>query len=147
MSSPKYASPLVLKPETSRIFIGLFSIAHLGAMAAVLPLAFSWIIKIGLLILLAVSLFIVLRGKGLANVNTLTWKEGGEWALELNDGTQYETYLLPSSYVSAWLVVLNYNKAENQRSRSVALFRDALDEESFRRLRVRLGVEGKENDS
>jgi hypothetical protein len=140
MSPPKYASPLVLKPQTSRVFTGLFSAAHLGAAFAVLPLTFSLEIKAGLLALLAVSLFVVLRGKGFANVKTLTWKEE-EWMLELNDGAQYETYLLPSTYVSAWLVVLNFNKVENQRGRSVTLFRDALDEESFRRLRVRLGVE------
>ncbi len=143
MSSPKYASPLILKPETSRVFTGLFAIAHLGAMAVVLPLNFSWLIKITLLTLVAVSMFVVLRGKGFANVNVLTWKEGSEWVLELNDGTQVETYLLPSSYVSPWLVVLNFSKSENQRSRSVTLFRDALDEESFRRLRVRLRMDGK----
>ena len=147
MSSQKYASPLILKPETSRVFIGLFSFAHLGAMAAVLSLNFLWAIKISLLILIAVSMFVVLRKKGFANVSTLTWKEGGEWALELNDGVRYETVLLPSSYVSPWLVVLNFNKAENQRDRSVTLFRDALDPETFRRLRVRLGIEkGEEKD-
>ncbi len=147
MSSPKYASPLILKPETSRVFIGLFAIAHLGALAVVLPLNFSWVIKISLLTLVAVSMFVVLRGKGFANVNILTWKEGSEWVLELNDGTQYETYLLPSSYVSPWLVVLNFSKAENQRGRSVTLFRDALDEESFRRLRVRLRMDGKNTNN
>ena len=97
--------------------------------------------------LVIVSMFVVLRGKGLANVDTLTWKEGDEWVLELNDGKQYETYLFPSSYVSTWLVVLNFSKAENHRSRSVTLFRDALDEKSFRRLRVRLGIDGKNTDN
>ena len=145
MSSPKYASPLVLKPETSRIFIGLFAVAHLGAMAVVFPLDFSLEIKAGLMMLLIVSMFVVLRGKGLANVETLTWKDAGEWVLEFNDGTRYETRLLPSSYVSTWLVVLNFDKAENQRTRSVTLFRDALDPDTFRRLRVRLGLEKGEN--
>jgi len=147
MSSPKYASPLILKPETSRVFTGLFAVAHLGAMAIVLPLNFSWLIKITLLTLVAVSMFVVLRGKGFANVNVLTWKEGSEWVLELNDGTQVETYLLPSSYVSPWLVVLNFSKAENQRGRSVTLFRDTLDQETFRRLRVRLRMGGKNADN
>ena len=141
MSSQKYASPLVLKPETSRVFVGIFSAAHLGASLAVLPLDLSLEIKISLMAILVISLFVVLRSKGLANVTTLTWKEGNEWVLELRNGSQYETHLLPSSYVSPWLVVLNFSKAENHRSRSVTLFRDALDDESFRRLRVRLGIE------
>ena len=97
--------------------------------------------------LVVISMFVVLRGKGFANINILTWKEGGEWVLELNDGTQYETYILPSSYVSPWLVVLNFSQVENQRGRSVTFFRDALDQESFRRLRVRMGLEGKNTDN
>jgi len=141
MSSPKYASPLVLKPETSRVFVGVFLAAHLGAVLAVLPLDLPLEIKIGLLAILAISMFVVLRSKGLANVKNLTWKEGNEWVLELGDGSQYETHLLPSSYVSPWLVVLNFEKTNESKKRSVTLFRDALDPESFRRLRVRLGIE------
>ena len=141
MSSPKYASPLVLKPETSRVFVGVFLAAHLGAVLAVLPLDLSIEIKIGLLAILATSMFAVLRSKGLANVKYLTWKEGNEWVLELGDGSQYETHLLPSSYVSPWLVVLNFEKTNESKKRSVTLFRGALDPESFRRLRVRLCIE------
>jgi hypothetical protein len=126
--------------------MGLFTVAHLGAMTAVLSLNLSWEIKFSLLILLAISMFAVLRGKGLASVDNLTWKESDEWVLALRDGSQYETQLLPSTYVSPWLVVLNFGKAENQRARSVTLFRDALDEETFRRLRVRLGLDGKNTD-
>ena len=144
MSSPKYASPLVLKPETSRVFVGVFLAAHLGAVLAVLPLDLSLEIKISLLAILVISMFVVLRSKGLANVKNLTWKVGGEWVLELNDGTQYETYLLPSSYISPWLVVLNFGKTNESKKRSVTLFRDALDEETFRCLRVRFGIENGE---
>lgn len=147
MSSPKYASPLILKPETSQVFVGLFTAAHLGAIAVVLSLNFSWIIIISLLTLVVISMVVVLRSKGFGNISILTWKEGGEWVLELNNGEQYETYLLPSSYVSRWLVVLNFRKSEDQRSRSVTLFRDALGEKVFRRLRVRLRMDGKNTDN
>ena len=88
MSSPKYASPLYLKPKTSQVFIALFSVGHLGAMAAVLSLSFSWELKSALLVVLATSLVVVLRGKGMGNVSSLTWKDGGEWALELHNGIQ-----------------------------------------------------------
>ena len=93
------------------------------------------------MIFVAVSMFVVLRGKGASNVETLTWEEACEWVLELRDGTQYETQLLPSSYVSPWLVVLNFDKTTYSKIRLVTLFRDALDPESFRRLRARLGAE------
>ena len=72
----------------------------------------------------------------------MTWKDSGEWVLELEDDTHYETRLLPSSYASPWLVVLNFDRAEASNKRSVTLFRDALDQELFRQLRVRLGMEG-----
>lgn len=142
MSSQKYASPLVLRPKTSRIFVSLFTVGHLGAMAVVIALNFSWMLKLVLFVVLMISLVSVIRKQGKASVDTLTWKDGGEWLLELNDGSQYETYLLPSSYISPWLVVLNFGKAENHRGRSITFFRDALDQESFRRLRVRLGING-----
>jgi len=142
MSSPKYASPLVLKPVASRYFTGLFLTGHLGAMMVVLPLSFAAGVKITILIILLVSLLVVMRSRGLSSVKTLTWKESGDWVLVLADDTQYETRLMPSSYVSPWLVVLNFDRVAASKRRSATLFRDALDQESFRQLRVRLGMEG-----
>ena len=141
MSSPKYASPLVLQPKTSRLLICLVMVAHVGAMLIVVLVNLYWALKLVLLVVLAVSLVFFLRGKGLGNLSSLTWKDGGEWVLELDGDKQYEMQLLPSSYVSPWLVVLNFRAAEEHKGKSVVLFRDALDPESFRRLRVRLGVE------
>ena len=142
MSSQKYASPLVLKPKTSIIFYSVFFIAHLGAMASVLSLNWHWAWKIILLIILFVSLATTLKKGGVGAIRSMTWKDGPDWAIEFRNNTHYETQLLPSSFVSPWLVVLNFKKTEEQPRRSVTLFRDALDGESFRRLRVRLGMEG-----
>jgi hypothetical protein len=146
MSSKKYASPLVLKPDSSRIYLGLMLFVHLGAMAVVIPLSFHWSIKFVLWIVLLTSLMLVLKKQGKGDVQCLTWKEGSDWALLLENGTEVEARLLTTTYVNPWLVVLNFKFVEDNRQRSVTLFRDALDQETFRRLRVRLGLEGASKD-
>lgn len=94
-----------------------------------------------MLVLLVSMIFTIKRG-GVGAIDSMTWKEGTDWVIEFKNGYRYETQLLPSSFVSPWLVVLNFECTDEQPRRSVTLFRDALDDESFRRLRVRLGMEG-----
>jgi len=118
----------------------------LGAMISILTLDWHWVLKIILFVVLLVSMVLTLRKGGPGNVKFMTWKEGPEWVIELKDNKQYKTQLLPSSFVSPWLVVLNFKRADEQPRRSVTLFRDALDGESFRRLRVRLELEGTGKD-
>lgn len=141
MSSKKYASPLVLEPDPSRIYLALMLFMHLGAMAVVIPLNLYWMIKIVLWTVLLVSLVFVVRKQGMGDMQSLTWKEGNDWLMHLKDGTKIEAQLLPSTYVSPWLVVLNFRKIEDRGNRSVTLFRDALEKELFRKLRVRLALE------
>jgi len=142
MSSPRYASPLVLKPKTSRIFISVFIIAYIGAMASVLTLNWYWVWKVLLLVAVLISMILTLTKAGVGAIETLTWKEGSDWVIEFKNGVQYETQLLPSSFVSPWLVVLDFKRTDEQPRRSATLFRDALDGESFRRLQVRLDIDG-----
>lgn len=142
MSSPRYASPLVLRLKTSYIFIAVFCIAYFGAMMSVLLLNWYWGWKATLLVALLVGMILTLQKGGVRAIRTMTWKEGKDWVIEFKNNTQYETQLLPSSFVSPWLVVLNFKKTDEQPRRSVTLFRDTLDGESFRRLRVRLNVDG-----
>lgn len=141
MSSPKFASPLVLSPRTSVVFIAVFAVAYLGAMIVVLPLTWYWMWKAILLAVLLLSMVITLKRGGVGDLRSLTWKDGAEWVIEFKNGKRYETCLLPSTFISPWLVVLNFGAVDGQPRRSITLFRDSLDGESFRRLRVRLNVE------
>jgi hypothetical protein len=50
--------------------------------------------------------------------------------------------LHPSTYVHPWLVVLNFRLADRRRLRSLVLLPDTLDADSFRHLRLRLGLIG-----
>ncbi|MCF6337787.1 MAG: hypothetical protein L3J84_07515 [Gammaproteobacteria bacterium] len=147
MSSTKFAQPLRLQPEASRILVGLLTAGHLGAIAVLFPLDLSMMTKIGIAVVLLVSLTIAIRKQpgriGEGGVQILTWQTDDEWVLETADGTQIKASLHESTYVHPWLVVLNFRR-ENQRSLlTFTLAPDALDKETFRELRVRLKVAGK----
>ena len=149
MSSKKYASPLTLKPKLSRIFVSLFIVGHVGAMALLVPLFFSIELKITMAVMLLASLIIAIQKQpGVSragNIATLVWKADGDWVIETVDGKTCEAQLQPSSYLHLWLVVLNFRSEKSRRLRSIIVFPDALDVEIFRKLRVRLGIEGADN--
>ncbi|MDT8384687.1 MAG: protein YgfX [Gammaproteobacteria bacterium] len=146
MSSTKSAPPLRLSPKPSRILIALLTVGHLGAIAILLPLDIHLIIKLGIAIVLAVSLVIAVRKQpgrtGEGGVQTLIWQADGDWLLETADGETLDARLHESTYVHPWLVVLNFRLTDRPGLLSFTLAPDALDKETFRALRVRLKVEG-----
>lgn len=115
-------------------------------MLVVFPLTWYWAWKAALLAVLLISMVITLQRGGVGAIKSLTWKNEAEWVIEFKNGIQYESQLLPSSFVSPWLVVLNFKRVSGHPRLSVTLFRDALDGESFRRLRVRVGIEGADRE-
>jgi toxin CptA len=70
-----------------------------------------------------------------------TWQQDGDWVLTLASGREVPARLLPSSYVSPALVVLNL-RVDWWLVRSLVLPRDALDADLHRRLRARLRLAG-----
>ena len=150
MSSTKYAQPLRLQPKTSRIFTGLLIAGHLGAAAVLFPLDLPLILKVGIAVILMVSLVTAWRKQpgrtGEGGVQTLTWKADGEWLLESVTGESINATLHESTYVHPWLVVLNFRQADKRGLLSFVLAPDALPSETFRELRVRLKVAGNSVD-
>lgn len=146
MSSTRYVSPLTLKPRPSRILSALLLLSHGGALLLLLPLVLPPAVKLAFASVLALSLWQGwhrLAGRVRAgNIHSLVWKSDGDWLLITAAGEQLDAELQASSYVHPCLVVLNFRLPGRHRSRSLALFPDALDSEIFRQLRVRLGVMG-----
>jgi hypothetical protein len=70
---------------------------------------------------------------------SLVWLADGEWRLTERGGATRSGRLRWDSYAHPWLTVLNFTGA---RRCSVVLLPDSLDPETFRRLRVRLGLQG-----
>ena len=69
------------------------------------------------------------------------WEPDGTWTLILVSGQQIEARLLPSTFVTPGLLILNLRYG-HRRSRAMVLLPDTLDPDLLRRLRVRLRLWG-----
>ena len=133
-----YATPLQLDIHSSRqLIIGLVIISFL-VIVSVLFISFAYYFKF--LFLLFFIFFAFLSCKDLNNKKRIIWKENNEWKL-IEAGESQDASLLASSFVSQWLTVLNF-KLENTKKKTVIVFSDSINKEQFRKLRVRLKVDG-----
>ncbi|MCB1874538.1 MAG: hypothetical protein KDH88_01030 [Chromatiales bacterium] len=145
MSSRRYAAPLHLEPRPSVWLEHALILAH-GL--AVLSLALieghpPWIWPLSALIILG-GVHLVRKHARLlhpASLVGLVWDAGGEWILRRRDGQEFKACLLGDSLLTARLVILNFSRSRWRRV-SLVIPPDRLDKESFRRLRVRLRIEG-----
>lgn len=137
-------APLTLRPGVSRRLTVLVWTVHLAALPVLLPLPLPFWAKGGLLLGLAVSLYHshrthIARAAPRA-IREAIWDETGAWRLSLAGGDLVRADLLPDSYVSLSLVVLNFRTRERRRM-GLILPADALPPHYLRRLRVRLKLE------
>ena len=120
----------------------LLCAVHLGAgaLVALLP-APDWS-KVALLGTVAWSLTRCLRTHGLIRapgaVVSISLKNDGGVIAHTRDGAWLECELMPSSFVSYRLAVLNLRPHGIRRERHVVLCSGNIDKADFRRLRVRL---------
>ena len=144
MSQRSAALYVELRP--SRILYALLLAIHGGALAILLLAPLSWPPRILLALLLLLSLrHSVARWALLErrrSVVALARDRSGEWRVTLAGGEELEVRLLPDSFVSTWLVVLNFSLAESSGSLSAVILPDMLDGNTLRRLRVLLSMEG-----
>ena len=146
MSSPRYATPLILEPRPSRGLLSLMLFAHGGAIAVVLAISeWSWLLRLFLVMAVLAGLWFTLGGLSWRRSSTcirrLIWQAENQWRLELCNGEVLAARLQPSSFMYPWLVVLNLRVEGRRLPRSLVLARDSLDAATFRRLRVRLTTE------
>jgi hypothetical protein len=141
-----YATPLRLEPGVSRRLGGFLVLSH-GAALVVLPFC-------GLppLPVTAIALGVVLswlrtrrhevRRRDPDSLASLVWEEGNRWRLTLRSGRDTGATLRPFVFMQPWLVILHFRRDDGRAARLV-LLPDMLDEDSFRRLRVRLLIDMK----
>lgn len=67
----------------------------------------------------------------------IDWSADRGWLIRLKDGSKIKGLLCQSSFVSRFILLLNFKTADHARRR-VAVASDAIDGEQFRRLRVLL---------
>ncbi len=142
MSSQRSAAPLRIRPRPSRRLAILLSLAHGGGLLIVPLLPWPWW---GLLTMASMLIFslasclarhvLLLHPRAVTGID---WTGEGRWLLTLRNGEQITARLAQDSYLHPQLVILSFHRGRWRRQ-SVVLCRDAVDQESFRRLRVRLG--------
>lgn len=140
--SATYATPLALQLEVSRrLRWFLVGINLLGALALLsLPWPLPW--RLALCLIPVTSLLYGFNRWLLAY--RLLWREH-DWLIE-SPRFSGRAWLQGDTLVTPWLTLLSF-RLENGRRLSVPVLPDAVHRDAFRRLRVRLKVNGRQSVS
>ncbi len=134
--SRQYASQLLFEVKPSKNFQQLLIISALVSCIAILLLQ-NTLVQIALFAALIVFIYSALQD----NVTReLQWQPHGEWLI-----SQKKAELQPGSVVTPFFASLKF-KIENQKNINVIIFKDNIDAEKFRQLRVRMTVETMEQE-
>lgn len=143
-------APLRIRPGFSRRLAAFLLTLHCIALGLVFAIPLDWYwrtllvaaVFLGLLYSSAVHLLYLWPRA----IREVTWGADGTWSLSLVSAEQIQARLLPSTYVSVELMVLNF-RCNGWRQCALVLLPDALDGELLRRLRVRLRLYGAASDA
>ena len=139
----QYASQLRLELKPSRIYKQIVYICCLLCLLAILISNINiLLIKAALLVLLA---YVTVRALQNNQQRELFWKPDGSWLITHNNN-QLEVELLSGSVVTSFFAILNF-KHKKTKCIHVLLFKDNIDKQMFRKLRVKVKVEGTELQS
>ncbi len=150
MSKHRARPPLRIRPRPSRSLAAFVALAYGATLSLVfvIPLGWYWRALLAVVVLsglsyafLAQVLYLVPRA-----VREAAWASDGTWTLTLVSGKRIEARLLPSTYVTERLLVLNF-RCGSWQHRALVLLPDALEGELLRRLRVRLRLFGVQSDA
>lgn len=132
---------LWIRPRPSRRLAALVLVAHGAALAVVFAIPLDWYWRVLLAAAVVGGLARALGAHVLylapRAVREATWDSDGTWTLTLVSGEREKASLLPSTYVTARLLVLSF-RCGRWRHRALVLTTDALEPNLLRRLRVRL---------
>lgn len=141
MSSLKFVAPLRVNLHGSLLAAIVLLVVYVGAIFWLKYLAIHGLLKFGLAGLLVWSLVVNFRRyvllKHPRSVVEL-YCHRNDWDLRLANGKHYSAKLLDSTFVSTWLLVLNFRIEGEKGVCSVVIAPGGTDSNSFRRLNVRL---------
>jgi len=107
------------------------------SLVSIIILQVSFILKVlSLILLLSISFKLLISHTS----HKLHWLADGSWQVSKNDESN-KAVLSQGSVVTPYFASLNF-ELENKRKETVLIFKDNIDPEKFRQLRVRLKVEG-----
>jgi hypothetical protein len=141
-----YATPLRLEPGVSRRLGRFLALSH-GAALAVLPFCSLPPLPAAAMVLGVVLSWLRTRRRDVLRrdpecIASLVWEEGNRVRLMLRSGRESGATLRPFVFMQPWLVILHFRRDDGHYARLV-LLPDMLDENTFRRLRVRLLIDMK----
>lgn len=147
VSKHRERPPLRIRPGSSRRLAAFLLAAHSAALAVAFAIPLDWYWR-AVLVVVVLSGFLYALGVHYLYlvpwaVREAIWGADGTWTLILVSGGRVEASLLPSTYVTARLLVLNF-RCGRWQYRALVLPPDALDANLLRRLRVRLRLTGAE---
>jgi len=141
MSSNRFVTPVLIRPEPSVYLAILLAGTHLCAMALLPLLSLILGAKIIFAGLIALSLTYFLRihifQMGRKAVREVLWQSAGFLKIKDGQGHECAVELGNSIFVHPRLVILNLCESDGYR-RALLLFTDSTDPESLRRLRLRV---------
>ncbi|MEM7207222.1 MAG: protein YgfX [Pseudomonadota bacterium] len=140
MPFAQLAYPLILKPQKPRTLIAAF--VSLNMCSAICVLGLNLHVLQSLVALLSILLSGIWNYRWCVRTVDLVWKSDGLWRGQIGKYTFNEAMLLPGSISNRLFVYLQI-RAESGRVLTTFLTRDSLDADDFRRLRVRLLIDGK----
>lgn len=129
--------------QTSKFFFVLLSLLHLCAVFCVIPLGLPILIKIFLVIFVFLSFIYYLKIYIFLNYKSSIIKIGlrkKEFLLYTKSGHILNGTILGNSFISSFLMVLNFRIENKKMIKAVPLFIDMMPKENWRRLRMKVSV-------
>lgn len=146
MLSRKYAAPLRLELRPSLQVTLYLSAVHALALLAVALIPLPFVAMVGLVTCVLAGGLYTVRRHGLlvarSAITQIVWDREGRWWLTTRGQDVLECELARDSYLHPRAIVLSFRRARFARCAAV-ISGDRLDPETFRRLYVRLTIEGR----
>lgn len=143
MSNEKFNALLNIEQEASFYKWGLVIIPHLFALCIVLLIPYVALnVKFILVVLIIVSSIFysrlhLIQGSESA-IKSIRVNNKNMWSVNLRDDELVKVDVLPSSFISNWLIILNLKRHDNLKSVTALITIDSLDNDTFRHLKVKL---------
>ena len=139
----QYASQLHFKVQASKTYFSIVLIISFPALLSIYLLSSELVlVKLFLSIVFVISTLYTLKNN---RQRELSLQSDGTWLIKQN-GQKYIAELSSGSVVTPFFTVMNL-KLENRKNLNLLLFRDNINPDAFRQLRVRLKVEGHKSQS
>lgn len=144
MAFKQHTYPLRIAPVTSKYLMVIIACVYCLSLCSVawspLPWVFNLSITVALLLSFACSL------KRYRRSVLLVWETPGDWRVSVDNKPGEVARLLGSSIVNRYFIWLHL-RSERNRFIALVLARDALPADVFRRLRVRLLIDARKENT